>query len=292
MRRARQDFFSDPYWPLEAAGPAAAHKNNSSAELSKDDIKLEANQSTHLNHSLFGMESRPESFSISIEKLTPEENHERDDSALKEPTLRELDLLQQRCMESESIDEDVGLKLEEESEPIEYFELIGQRLKKCPHGRYQILDLETKQFLVEQIQATSISAVAKRYGISINNLCRWKKSCERRRGAGRKVKNMALEGRLIDWISQQSIGSLTKRMIQEQAKRWSNDKGFKASKGWLERFANRNHNLQLAKLFSKQRKAFPARPSLFMSGDEGSSSGLRTTYRGPGHSLSSGGEIQ
>jgi len=46
----------------------------------------------------------------------------------------------------------------------------------------------------------SITQVAKIYGVSINNLCRWKKTCERRAGAGRKVTNMEMEKTLIEWI--------------------------------------------------------------------------------------------
>jgi len=37
---------------------------------------------------------------------------------------------------------------------------------------------------------TSVSEVSKKYGISINNICRWKKTCDRKRGAGRKITNI------------------------------------------------------------------------------------------------------
>jgi len=46
----------------------------------------------------------------------------------------------------------------------------------------------------------SISAVSKMYGISINNLCRWKKTCERKVGAGRKVNDKELEEKLIGFV--------------------------------------------------------------------------------------------
>lgn len=35
----------------------------------------------------------------------------------------------------------------------------------------------------------SVTSVAKIYGVSVNNLCRWKKTCDRKVGAGRKVNN-------------------------------------------------------------------------------------------------------
>jgi len=53
---------------------------------------------------------------------------------------------------------------------------------------------------VSQTQYMSISSVAKMYGISINNLCRWKKTCERKAGAGRKVNDKNLEEKIIDFI--------------------------------------------------------------------------------------------
>lgn len=46
----------------------------------------------------------------------------------------------------------------------------------------------------------SIATVSKIFGVSINNITRWKKSCERKVGAGRKVTNTHLENRLISWI--------------------------------------------------------------------------------------------
>ena len=42
--------------------------------------------------------------------------------------------------------------------------------------------------------------------------------------------------------------SLTKRRIQAKAREWSGNAHFKASKGWLERFVNRNRFLNLHKL--------------------------------------------
>lgn len=95
---------------------------------------------------------------------------------------------------------------------------------------------------------TSIAYVAKKYGIAANNLCRWKKSCERRRGAGRKITDAKLEERLIEWIKEEQAeknGALTRKQIQATARLWAEDSNFKASKGWFERFARRNVELNL-----------------------------------------------
>lgn len=116
---------------------------------------------------------------------------------------------------------------------------------------------------------TSIAYVSKKYGIAANNLCRWKKSCERRRGAGRKITDAKLEERLIRWIKEQKERNvtLTRKQIQTNAKLWAEDGNFKASKGWFERFARRNSELDLLCFLqprSKQLKPLkPQRPSFF-----------------------------
>ncbi len=84
--------------------------------------------------------------------------------------------------------------------------------------------------------------IGKRFNISVNNICRWKKTCERKVGAGRKIINQDLEERvkefIIESISQKK--TLTRKIIQQKAKEYSDSSSFKASKGWFERFYNRN----------------------------------------------------
>lgn len=57
-------------------------------------------------------------------------------------------------------------------------------------AKYQILDKKVKHFLVKQTEFLPVSKVAKMYGVSTNNLFRWKTSCERKTGAGRKIWNI------------------------------------------------------------------------------------------------------
>ena len=64
-------------------------------------------------------------------------------------------------------------------------------------SKYIILDKNMKVKLVEEAKMTSVSEVSKKYGISINNICRWKKTCDRKRGAGRKITNVRMEEELI-----------------------------------------------------------------------------------------------
>lgn len=63
----------------------------------------------------------------------------------------------------------------------------GKSVQKRP--KYKILDKKVKRFLVKQTELMSIATVSKIFGVSINNITRWKKSCERKVGAGRKVTN-------------------------------------------------------------------------------------------------------
>lgn len=46
--------------------------------------------------------------------------------------------------------------------------------------------------------------VAKKYHVSVNNICRWRKRCDRRSGAGRKVTDMEMEYKLLQWLISQN----------------------------------------------------------------------------------------
>lgn len=75
--------------------------------------------------------------------------------------------------------------------------------------------------------------------MSVNNICRWRKRCDRRSGAGRKVNDQEMEIALLQWIRKNST-NLTRKIIQKKAKELSKNDEFKASKGWFERFFKRN----------------------------------------------------
>lgn len=66
---------------------------------------------------------------------------------------------------------------------------------------YNILDKKSKLFLVNQAKFMSVVTVSKMYSTSVNNICRWMKSCERKAGAGRKVTDTELEAKLKEWIT-------------------------------------------------------------------------------------------
>ena len=60
-------------------------------------------------------------------------------------------------------------------------------------GRYNILNEEIKRKIVEETRDHTVIEVAKKYGVSVNNICRWRKRCDRRSGAGRKVTDTNME---------------------------------------------------------------------------------------------------
>jgi transposase-like protein len=107
-----------------------------------------------------------------------------------------------------------------------------------------MLSTEEKQMIVRECHYLTTHQVSKKYGISVNNICRWRKRCERKTGAGRKVHDPRMEIDLLKWISQVGKKSpLTRQLIRKKAIELSEDDNFKASKGWFERFMNRNREL-------------------------------------------------
>lgn len=59
-------------------------------------------------------------------------------------------------------------------------------------GRYNILSEELKRQIVEETKENTVVEIAKKYGVSVNNICRWRKRCDRRTGAGRKVTDIRM----------------------------------------------------------------------------------------------------
>jgi hypothetical protein len=87
--------------------------------------------------------------------------------------------------------------------------------------------------------------VARRFNISVNNICRWKKGTKRKVGAGRKIVNLDMEEKVIDYVKEMTRNGkqFSRRQIQQKAREVSIDPTFKASKGWFERFYNRNFEI-------------------------------------------------
>ena len=75
-----------------------------------------------------------------------------------------------------------------------------------------------KMFIIKQTERYSLNQVARMFGVSVNNVSRWKKNCNRKKGAGRKVTNSELEKKLIDWIQKEIFANdgkyLTRKIVQ------------------------------------------------------------------------------
>ena len=86
-------------------------------------------------------------------------------------------------------------------------------------NKYKILSPKMKKFLVALTSKYTIIEVSKMYGVSVNNICRWKKSCERKVGAGRKISDEEMEKKLLEWIL--ATNYATRKQIQKKAKEFA-----------------------------------------------------------------------
>lgn len=89
----------------------------------------------------------------------------------------------------------------------------------------------------------SLGKVSRELDIPPKNIRRWMRDGpERKKGAGKKVRDPEMEEELMDWLQQQRRNGYepTKAQIQEKAKTLSKDEKFKGSKGWLQKFFERS----------------------------------------------------
>ena len=67
-------------------------------------------------------------------------------------------------------------------------------------GRYKILTEDDKKKIVEETRNSTVIETSRKYGVSVNNICRWRKRCDRRTGAGRKITDVEMEQNLLEWL--------------------------------------------------------------------------------------------
>ena len=118
-----------------------------------------------------------------------------------------------------------------------------QGIKKA-RGRYKISPPDLKHKAVQLCNATNIKDVSNLLNLPEKNIKRWiKHGAERKKGAGRRTTDPEMEIRLLEWIRKEfAKNSLVPdcRKIKNQAKAFSNNANFKASKGWCDKFVRRN----------------------------------------------------
>jgi hypothetical protein len=97
---------------------------------------------------------------------------------------------------------------------------------------------------IELLQTKSLREVSQEYNVPIKSLKRWKIiGHERKKGGGRKQKDPEMEKRLLDWCLKQNH-KLKSKEVRCKALEFSSVSGFKASKGWFEKF-KRKHKDEL-----------------------------------------------
>lgn len=90
-----------------------------------------------------------------------------------------------------------------------------------------------------------VEEVSKTFGVAVKNIKRWlKQGVQRIKGGGRKVLDRNLDTALSKWLIQVSLKDkvnvvTNKGRVKKQARQLSTVSGFKASKGWLDKFLAR-----------------------------------------------------
>ena len=110
-----------------------------------------------------------------------------------------------------------------------------------------------KETVVNYAKKFGLSEASKKFKITKKNIERWQlKGFERKKGAGRKTTNPAMEQDMLNWVENyiKKEKKLPKRkFIIAEARNFVSD-SFKASKGWCDKFLKRNR-VKFAKLIDE-----------------------------------------
>lgn len=123
----------------------------------------------------------------------------------------------------------------------------SHKLSKRERGQYKICPMEVKQEAIRLSKIHSIREASEILGIPEKNIKRWlRNGPERKKGAGRKTMDPSMEHKLLNWIADEfkRNGVFPDcKEVKSQAKYFSNNTDFKASKGWCDKFMRRNQKL-------------------------------------------------
>lgn len=116
--------------------------------------------------------------------------------------------------------------------------------QKRERGSYNICTMQIKNEALSISKTNGIRFAAELLNIPEKNIKRWlKQGPERKKGAGRKTMDPDMEQGLLDWIAEVFRKSRVFPDFKEvklQAKIFSSNGNFKASKGWCDKFMKRN----------------------------------------------------
>ena len=120
----------------------------------------------------------------------------------------------------------------------------NKKIKKLKRGKYKIINIIKKQNAIDLTKYISIKETSQFLKISEKNIKRWlKNGIERKKGAGRKIRDPKMEKDLKDWMKNEffRVGRFPDfYSVKKEARVFSNFKEFKASKGWCDKFFKRN----------------------------------------------------
>lgn len=124
---------------------------------------------------------------------------------------------------------------------------VNSSNKRKQRGKYKIFNLREKQEAVRIAKHQSIKFASQTLNVPEKNLKRWiENGPERKKGAGRKISDLAMEKKLVHWIKKYTIEHSDfpeNNLIKKQALIFSSKKNFKASKGWCDKFFKRNYHM-------------------------------------------------
>ena len=134
-------------------------------------------------------------------------------------------------------------KICEEDYP-KYRQMFQDHLLRRKRGKYKICTSQMKEQIVRICQNHSLKTAAEIFSVPEKNIKRWiTQGPERKKGAGRKTMDPQMESGLLNWISE--FFRIYKvfpdfKEIKLQAKRFTKNETFMASKGWCDKFMKRN----------------------------------------------------
>lgn len=201
-------------------------------------------QSFFITDSLLDLEMN-KSFSVGFD---------REMSFVKEEALS-MDLDQNKSINSFVIKKDdlkpvpAKAKLQDNTQDQDYKHQLNKYLleghkKAKRRGSYKICTLDRKMEAIRIARIKTIKEASEMLEIPEKNIKRWiQNGPERKKGAGRKTMDPDMERSLLNWVAKQfrRTGVFPdSKEIKIQARIYSNQDNFKASKGWCDKFLRRN----------------------------------------------------
>ena len=125
-----------------------------------------------------------------------------------------------------------------------YRQMFQDHLLRRKRGKYKICTSQMKEQIVRICQNHSLKTAAEIFSVPEKNIKRWiTQGPERKKGAGRKTMDPQMEAGLLNWISEYfRVSNVFPdfKEIKLQAKRFTKNQNFMASKGWCDKFMKRN----------------------------------------------------